>query len=402
MDQYFRETLNSPDLKYNKQDWKKMEQLLRPARKRRKMAAVYWLSGIAALLLIFLSLWLFRANDVEENNQSNTNSAKTGQGKQNDKPLPLPKAEEQISRTGEGTGTSKSDIDGKQTRTAVPGRTLNLANRMQVQDIATANKETDLLSQARTTAITNHGELTANKEVLITPSPDALKAQSKALNTTEDGTKPTKDSNVKNSKWAVSLAFSPDFNTVNNFKKSSFGAGAGIGVSYQLSKNLALSTGVAYAKKLYSADPSAYKADGFYPRWLNNSSAVDADCRVLDIPLNINYLLDDKKGRKFVLSAGMSSYIMLKEKYTYIGGGGTPYPGQPVTNPNPSYSLSNENRHILSVITIGAGVVKPLNNQTSITIQPYAKLPVTGVGQGQVNLKSLGVSLQLNYSVKKK
>lgn len=402
MDQYFRETLNSPDLKYSKQDWKKMEQLLRPARKRRKMAAIYWLSGIAALLLVFLSLWLFRADEVAENNQSNTNSAKTEQGKQNDKPLPLPKAEEQIARTGEGTGTSKSDTDGKQTRTAVSGKTLNLTDRMQVQDSATGNKETELLSKVGTLGVINSGELTANNGILITASSDAVKAENKALNTTKDDTKPAEESKVKNSKWAVSLAFSPDFNTVNNFKESSFGAGAGIGVSYQLNKNLALGTGIAYAKKLYSAAPSAYKSDGFYPGWLSKSSAVDADCRVLDIPLNINYLLDDKKGRKFVLSAGMSSYIMLKEKYTYIGGGGTPYPGQPVTNPNPSYSLSSENRHILSVITIGAGVVRPLNNQTSIVIQPYAKLPLTGIGQGQVNLKSFGVSLQLNYGVKKK
>ena len=56
----------------------------------------------------------------------------------------------------------------------------------------------------------------------------------------------------------------------------------------------------------------------------------------------------------------------------------------------------------MSIVNLSIGIEKPIDNQSSIVIQPYAKLPLSGIGQGETELKSFGIGFQLNYSMKKK
>ena len=202
----------------------------------------------------------------------------------------------------------------------------------------------------------------------------------------------------ENSRLALALSISPDINSVDHFSKGDIGASIGVGVSYRISPRLNIRTAIGYSKKVYSAMPYEYKAPWAASSAGKYAKSIDADCRVLDIPLNLDYIFSTSPKHTFFTSVGLSSYFMLEEKYTLVGSNQSGYPN----SKDPSYSYRNENKHLLSVVNLSVGMSKPLNKHSTIIIEPYVKLPVTGVGQGKVNLQSVGVNFSLNYNLQRK
>jgi hypothetical protein len=70
--------------------------------------------------------------------------------------------------------------------------------------------------------------------------------------------------------------------------------------------------GAIYTKKVYGAMPKDYTFT--YP---TNYVKIDADCDVLDVPLNVHYTFLDGPKSSWSALAGASTYLMLKEKYDY-------------------------------------------------------------------------------------
>ncbi|MDO8993548.1 MAG: hypothetical protein Q7U83_10815, partial [Daejeonella sp.] len=218
---------------------------------------------------------------------------------------------------------------------------------------------------------------------------------------------PTIDSNSKRletniekptGRLSLSMAFTTDMNTVNSLSKSKAGLSYGIGLNYKISKILSAGTGIYLSQKSYTSDKYSYNTtEKPFSTWASYSKQIDAFCNVIDIPLNLSVLMTKTKKTGIVASAGLSSYIMLSEKYNFIYNPTPNYPSSGRT-----YTIKNKNQHILSVVNLSVGVEKPLGKQSSIVIQPYAKLPLTGIGQGKTELKSFGIGFQLNYSMKKK
>ncbi|HQS07012.1 MAG TPA: hypothetical protein PLT16_15415, partial [Daejeonella sp.] len=140
-----------------------------------------------------------------------------------------------------------------------------------------------------------------------------------------------------------------------------------------------------------------YTTEKPFSTWASYSKQIDADCKVIDIPLNMTLLISKTKKTGIIASAGLSSYIMLSEKYNFIYNATPSYPSA-----GRKYTINNANQHIMSIVNLSIGIEKPIDNQSSIVIQPYAKLPLSGIGQGETELKSFGIGFQLNYSMKKK
>ncbi|MNR56356.1 hypothetical protein D3C85_1769110 [compost metagenome] len=59
--------------------------------------------------------------------------------------------------------------------------------------------------------------------------------------------------------------------------------------------------------------------------------------------------------------------------------------------------VSNKNQHILGVANLSVSVERKLNSSMSIGLQPFVKLPLTGIGNYDVKLNSTGVSVFLNF-----
>lgn len=182
------------------------------------------------------------------------------------------------------------------------------------------------------------------------------------------------------------LFLGPDLNVTPAFKGLPIGVTGGLIVRYHVNNRWYLNTGVGYAKKLYGASPSEYTMS--YP---NAYYKIDADCDVIDVPLNLNYTFAEGKKSSWSVMAGASSYFMLNEKYTGTYNNGT----------KRDWIIKNKNEHYFSVINLGVTWEKQTRSRLTWGLQPYVKIPVSGVGQGSVRVYSAGVTVQAILGKKK-
>ncbi|NLR78939.1 outer membrane beta-barrel protein [Chitinophaga eiseniae] len=188
----------------------------------------------------------------------------------------------------------------------------------------------------------------------------------------------------------VGVTLGPDLNVAPSMNYGKVGFNAGILAHYYFNKHWFVTTGAVYSKKIYGATDKDYNMSG-YPNTYGLVK-VNANCDVLDIPVNANYTFLEVKNNTVSATLGLSNYFMLKEKYQYYYKYG----------PEAEKTVENENQHYLAILNVGALYQHPAGRKLIIGVQPYAKIPLRGVGLGQVKLYSAGVSLQVNLVGKKR
>jgi hypothetical protein len=221
---------------------------------------------------------------------------------------------------------------------------------------------------------------------------DTLYQTKSMKNNSENKPLNNKKSFIQNVSFDLLLASDLTTDGVNN--KQQLSNAFGILVTYAFSKKVSVTTGFAVAKKLYSADTNTYK--NTYS--LGNHyliTDINATCMVYEIPFQVNYLIKNKGKNSFLVSAGLSSYLMQKEDYIYT----YDYYGYNIKYP---YRFKNENNHFFSVLSVSPIFRRKLNNKFAIQIMPYAKIPLTGIGNGKVKLYSFGLGVLFNYNAFKR
>ena len=193
-------------------------------------------------------------------------------------------------------------------------------------------------------------------------------------------------SHTSNHPVVLSLLVAPSYNEVDNLASGKLGSDVGLMASFGLTKKWSLSTGAIYAKKLYDTSGDNYT---LYTTSNKQPGKVNADCRVLDIPVNINYQLFQAKNTVVSLGTGISSYIMLKENYSFI------YSSQYQHD----VEVVNENQHWLSVFNVQANIERKLSSKISVSFQPYLKIPMKNIGYAKVRLQSFGLALSANWNL---
>jgi len=188
--------------------------------------------------------------------------------------------------------------------------------------------------------------------------------------------------------FTVGLTLGPVFNVAPSMEYGRFGLDGGLLISYHVNNHLSFTTGAVYSDKPYGGTRSDYGVVKTWSYPMNQVKRIQANCKVLDVPININYTFMNRPGYTLTASAGLSSYLMLKENYSY----------KRDYMPDWQKSLSNENQHYLSVLNLAFSYQFPLNSRMSLGIQPFAKIPLRDIGFGQVKLYSTGVAVQLNFN----
>lgn len=199
------------------------------------------------------------------------------------------------------------------------------------------------------------------------------------------------------SKFSFALVAGMDASTVKFRYSDKAGINVGFITGYHFNETWSAHTGVLFTKKNYTVAGEDFTA----PKgsWVANYklSMVDGYCNMWEVPLLLRYQFNGKNKRSFFVSAGISSYFMTNENYNYT----YYWNGQPVTR-NSNYL--NGNTHILSILRLSGGWRKSIGPGTSLLVEPYAALPLGGVGYGSIRLSSFGLnfSLQLRQPYEKK
>jgi len=208
------------------------------------------------------------------------------------------------------------------------------------------------------------------------------------------GVKPSISLAKQRNSWnglAVGIIASTDLNGVGSFQHSSIGGDFGFTVTAQITDRWSISTGAIYAKKPYTIAYDQYRPGSNYQPSVQPDK-VHADCRVLDIPVNINYTFLRRKEDSFSIGTGISSYLMLREDYYFR------YANSYNQGSN-ELSIVNRNRHWFGVVNLQASYERQINTGLSIGFGPYLKLPVDDIGYGRVKLRSVGLAVTVNWHV---
>lgn len=191
---------------------------------------------------------------------------------------------------------------------------------------------------------------------------------------------------ARRSNWSFGIEFSPDLSGTGFGKVEDSGFNLGLNIEYHLNSKFSITSGFAYAKKLYFADENieSYNTN---PNWILDR--VNANCDVIDIPINLNYYVSGREHSGLVFSAGLSTYLMLREDYDILYE--QPWPER-------TLSIRNENDHFLSIFNASVGYKKILSPTLSIQAEPFIKLPLQGIGEGNIDLFTSGLRLTLKYN----
>ena len=406
IDNLFKQGLEDPAAykEYREDDWDNLEALLDKKEKRRGL--VFWLplaSGIAAALIVVMALFFNRSTKnniqpiaanvkhIHQNTSGGIHVADNNHGT--------------VAQAQNGTGTSGRLIQ----QQAVLTKKFRLPTSVGIRFGGPKNKSFLTLSAVKAGRYTT-GQTIADstsplrqtetlaavdEKVFINDDPDKAIAFNELkitpATTLKTNVKPnTKTLTPFRTQMAVTVLAASTLNGVGSFSNSQAGANGGVLFSVGVTRKFTISTGAVYAKTPYSTDFYNYHSGGY--KFKTDPTTVNADCRVLDIPLNVDYKLLTKGKNSFSVGSGLSSYIMLRENYHYnYAIPGTPGPTD--------FDIQNKNRYFMGVLNLDATYQRKLNSKLSLALQPYLKLPLTNIGNGQVPLLSTGMAVGLTWNI---
>ncbi|MBX2931929.1 MAG: outer membrane beta-barrel protein [Chitinophagaceae bacterium] len=424
-----RKAVEQASVPYSEEAWQNMEQLLNKKNKRKKIIAWWWLFPLL-LLIAVPSYWWYK-ND-------NTKNYHTADNRNNNIPTEKNKQPNNIEKANNKHPLQNNKEEEKKETTVAETEINNKKNNTNA--INENNKKT-IITTAKTTTVTTHNKTktvaTKNKTETNQQTKKSISVQSKKT-TQPSSSEKTEDDNVtyhqtkkrenivyihlatlkadeekimpthtKNfvdtlsktatakkkkatlPKLEINILTAADVTTANLKNIDKISGAVGIGFSFYFSKKLSISTGFAVSRKLYVADSNTYK-NAIVPNNYYKITGIDANCLVFDIPLNIQYKLNKSNTKSWLAIAGFSTYIMNSEKYDYDYS----YFSYPYKT---SYSVSNKNSHLFSILNLSVAYRKNINKNFSWQLAPYAKIPLTGIGEGKVQLYSLGVALSVHF-----
>jgi hypothetical protein len=437
LDQLFKDGLSGSEdrFAFREEDWESMEALLdnKSGKKKVLFRIIYYASGIAALLLLAIGLYLYTNNDKTDPINTNLHSKNNKKNPQkddlqSDHPVKVPAAKlpGQEESLGSNSTQSQSLYPLNHPKAAkhpsipfsgiIPSTGYNVlptdTNAARSNNLITRSKKDTIIDKVNNSiannALPNNKTQNVNAAAVDTildknkiasidnqvknnnATPDTI-TDKNAVQAAKKQIASVKASAIKNRpQFAISILAASDANAVNSFNHSQAGTNYGVQFSVRLTKKLFISTGASYAIKPYSTNYDSYNAASYNPSVIPTN--IQANCKVLDIPLNISYQLYSRGSNAIALGTGLSSYFMLKENYRFdysAESGWKPY----------NLEIKNQNTHLFSVLNINANYQRKINSKFSAVIQPYMKLPLTGIGNGRVDLKSTGVALGVNWNL---
>ena len=204
-----------------------------------------------------------------------------------------------------------------------------------------------------------------------------------AINKT-DNKKQKKSSSFAND-FFVSVSAGPDLSKVGD-NTGDVKLAYGVGIGYQISKRFSIRTGFYAGRKVYTADPGDYHPPNNFWQYYPNLEDIEANCKVYDIPITVDYKINSNKKQSWFASVGVSSLLMKEETYDYYF----------KPNYSPTYitytkTIHNQNKHYFSVLNLSGGYTRVINKNISLQAEPYLKIALDGVGYGKVKLNSGGV-----------
>jgi len=194
--------------------------------------------------------------------------------------------------------------------------------------------------------------------------------------------------------FSFGLGYSPDFSTVGIGNFIAPGSRWNILIEYSFLNRLSINSGVVLVNNKYETYGEDYHAPSRY--WKKGIVASEAygECKMVDIPLNIRYDVFSNHRHNFFVSAGASTYFVLKEDYYFK------YEYDDPDLPN-HWGTEKMTTYPFGIINTSIGYEYQIGKKSALQVEPFFKIPTTGIGWGNVNLHTFGMYFMYKYRVVK-
>ncbi len=235
--------------------------------------------------------------------------------------------------------------------------------------------------------------------------------------TAQDSTKTQVQTTKNRLRFALLMNFGKGFSDKQSQFKSKLGLGLGVGISKSIAKKWGVQTGILLqnyqwqrsASGLALADVLVQNSSNFSSAALLGNYEYALQTLWLEIPMGINYTLFNKPKWSLEASAGLSSFIYLKEKYTFPA-----IVSETVQIQNPTTGeISNQNRNTFAQTTaeneplnrvelfnnarVGFALHIPIHQKYRLGIAPYYQFALSEMTQFQLKTRFVGVGFQLDF-----
>lgn len=422
LDNKFREAAQNHHPAYDEKAWSNMEKLLDkhlPKEDKKRRFFFFWIPGIALIITTLLIIQPWKSNKSVTSKQQVQSSTQK---------------QPEISATSDKPLAGKEQSPENNIVIADPAITVNplIANSNQRPDILLKQEYTSILrttpAQTRNQKILSKSDKNTNTPInlnqvnnpdqenvsgkqptnpnnsnyaITKPGPTKLIAaandpvsqkETVNINPVENQKTPIKEKSrsKKTHSFFFTLGGGPDMSFIRLNNTGSFKLFGGGGVGYTYNNRISLRAGVYSGRKIYTANPVDYNAPAEFYTYYPYLQKVDADCQVIEMPIAVSYHFARSSHQNFFASAGVSSYFMKTETYKYY------YKTSPTSQTmTRDRTIKDVNRHYFAGLTLSAGYTRNLTKNLSLTVEPYTKLPIKGIGYGKVKLNSAGILFSL-------
>jgi len=255
----------------------------------------------------------------------------------------------------------------------------NTSNELQASSSKTEVKENNTVSDINTNS-SNAVPVTTTNTKLAEEKSSSIILKNKSNN--EKG-------------FFIGLTAGVDASTVHFNYQDDLGYNIGGIIGYRINQHFSVKTGGIFTQKNYKMNGVDFHA----PKgtWVSyfKMETVTGSCDMWDVPLIGTYHFKHKGKGNYFASLGSSSYFMKKENYSYLY-----YVNNQTYHRSASYSSTDQ--HLFALVHISGGFEKPMGKHLTGIIEPYAKIPMSGVGFGSIELSSFGVNFSLTYKQPKR
>lgn len=203
---------------------------------------------------------------------------------------------------------------------------------------------------------------------------------------------------VATPRLSLLLFYAPDFSGTSLGEYSAPGRAFGALLHYHFRNRWSISGGVIKTQKQYTGNGEDYTPPTGY--WKNNTNGIipqtiDGSCSILEFPLMVQYTLHNSGKNRWLLGAGVSSYLMKSESYVY-------YFDQPNPGAKDRWDSRGSSRFLFNMVNFSLGYERQVMPGLMLGLEPYVKIPVEEIGWTNLKLFSTGASITLRYTILRK
>jgi hypothetical protein len=191
----------------------------------------------------------------------------------------------------------------------------------------------------------------------------------------------------KTSHGYIGIFGAPDFSTVKFQTMKGVGTTFGVLLGYSFNDRWAVETGVYLDRKRYYTQGEYFNTKNVATNY-NTLLNVDGTCNMWEIPLNVRYNFNTSERMKWFATAGLSTYLMSNESYDYQA---LSWPGGPVKDGY--WNIKKPSQYFFSVVNLSAGFEQRIGKIGSLRLEPYVRLPLSGIGTGRLPIMSAGLNI---------